>query len=355
MEKCDIEDLREKVSCEAVLQSAGWSVDEKESTRRALKYRRGEGEIVIVIHDGKGWFDPLSDAKGDVFSLVSHLGGYGFSEALDAVSGLVGFVPAVKAWKRPARPKTTQTLPDRWQSRPSPRPGSPAWRYLVDERAIPAFVLRAVILQDLLREGPWGSMWAAHADEAGNVIGWEERGPEWRGFSTGGSKMLFRLGLCDAPRICITEAAIDAISLAAIENLRRDTLYVSTGGGWAPATSSAVGAHAMRTDVQLVAATDRNRQGHAYAERIREISATGTCSFRRIEPRTEDWNADLQAAARAAEGTGTGEGKTEETEMRRQTGAACPSAASREASPGKCRPLTRRTGEAAVGGGDEKA
>lgn len=314
MEKRDIEDLREKVSCEALLQSAGWSIDEKESTRRALKYRRGDGEILIVIHEGKGWFDPLSDAKGDVFSLASHLGGYGFSEALDAVAGLVGFVPTAQVWKRPARRKTTQSFADRWQSRPAPRPGSPAWCYLLDERAIPAFVLQAAIAQNLLREGPRGSMWAAHADEAGRVIGWEERGPEWRGFSTGGSKTLFLLGPSDARRICVTEAAIDAMSLAAIENLRRDTLYVSSGGGWASATSSAITAHAMRTDVQLVAATDRNRQGHIYAERIREMAAAGSSIFQRIEPRTEDWNADLQATARAAEGAGTGERKIEERE-----------------------------------------
>jgi hypothetical protein len=32
-----------------------------------MKYRRGDA-IIIVIHDGKGWFDPLSDGKGDVYS-----------------------------------------------------------------------------------------------------------------------------------------------------------------------------------------------------------------------------------------------------------------------------------------------
>ena len=37
-------------------------IDVAESTRKAVKYRRGEGEIVIVVHDGRGWFDPLSEA-----------------------------------------------------------------------------------------------------------------------------------------------------------------------------------------------------------------------------------------------------------------------------------------------------
>jgi len=52
------------VSCAAVLKKAGFAVDARETTRRAVKHRRGD-EIVIVIHDGNGWFDPLSETKGD--------------------------------------------------------------------------------------------------------------------------------------------------------------------------------------------------------------------------------------------------------------------------------------------------
>ena len=44
--------------------------DRKESTKFSLKYRRGKGEILIVSHAGRGWWDPMSDAKGDVFKLV---------------------------------------------------------------------------------------------------------------------------------------------------------------------------------------------------------------------------------------------------------------------------------------------
>jgi len=312
MEKSDIEILREQVSCAAVLARAGWSIDQKESTRRAVKYRRGDGEIIIVIHDGKGWFDPLSEAKGDVFSLAAHLDGSGFAKALETVAGLIGFEATEPAWTRPARLKSAPALISRWTDRAPPRPGSPSWRYLSDVRAIPAVVLQAAVAQDLLREGPQGSMWAAHTDAAGPVIGWEERGPQWRGFSTGGSKTLFRFGPLDAARVCITEAAIDAMSLAASENLRPDTLYVSAGGGWSPATAAVIGAYAACADRHLVAATDRNRQGQAYADRIRAIAAAGSCRFERIEPHTDDWNEDLQAAVKTAGRTGrrkTGEGK----------------------------------------------
>src|SRR3954451_13522105 len=80
MDKREIEELRNKVGCAALLQKDGWKIDVKESTRRAIKYR-SERNIIIVIHQGRGWFDPLSPAKGDVFSLAEHLGADGFVEA----------------------------------------------------------------------------------------------------------------------------------------------------------------------------------------------------------------------------------------------------------------------------------
>jgi hypothetical protein len=71
------------------LEQAGFATDVKESTRKAVKYRRG-AEIVIVIHGARGWVDPLSDTKGDVFSLAEHLDGITFVEALDQVAELIG-------------------------------------------------------------------------------------------------------------------------------------------------------------------------------------------------------------------------------------------------------------------------
>ena len=67
--------FRQTVNCAAVLErsSGGWKLDASESTKRALKYRRGAGEIIIVNHDGRGWWDATGSAKGDVFNLVQHL------------------------------------------------------------------------------------------------------------------------------------------------------------------------------------------------------------------------------------------------------------------------------------------
>jgi hypothetical protein len=308
MEKNELEELRDRVPCAAVLEKAGFAIDMKESTRRAIKYRRGT-EIVIVIHEGRGWFDPLSDAKGDVFNLVEHLDRVRFVEALDRVASLVGFVPKAPAWQRPDRSSDpVATLPVRWSRRRKPWPGSMTWRYLRSERSLPDAVVRAAIRHDLLREGPRGSMWAAHSDGEGIVTGWEERGPEWRGFSTGGAKVLFRFGSFHALRLCVTEAAIDAMSLAVLERVRPDSLYLSTGGGWSPATDAAIRALAARDGAVLVAATDNNAQGDRYADRLERDAAEIGCAFARVRPGTIDWNADLNARL-AEQGEGMKEGR----------------------------------------------
>ena len=65
----EIEELRDKVHCAVVLEQTPpfWKLDRKESTKLSLKYRRGEGEILIVCHAGRGWWDPTSEDSGDHF------------------------------------------------------------------------------------------------------------------------------------------------------------------------------------------------------------------------------------------------------------------------------------------------
>ena len=67
--------FRTTINCATLLErlAPGWRLDRRGSTRRALKYRRGRGEILIVNHDGRGWWDPQSAAKGDIFDLMQFL------------------------------------------------------------------------------------------------------------------------------------------------------------------------------------------------------------------------------------------------------------------------------------------
>src|ERR1019366_364955 len=93
----DVDELKVGVSCAALLERLPpvWWLDRAESTRHSLKYRRGKGEIGIVNHDGRGWWDPLSDRKGDIFPLAQHLDpGLSFGDARRLLRAFVGIPPA---------------------------------------------------------------------------------------------------------------------------------------------------------------------------------------------------------------------------------------------------------------------
>ena len=216
------ERLKASVSCAALLERLPpvWRLDRAESTRRCLKYRRGPGEIVIVTHGGRGWWDPLSEAKGDVFALVQYLDpSLTFAGACRVLRGYAGITPASSAGlcvPRTAAPDIP--VAPRWARRRPLSHGSASWRYLTGPRGLPEPILVAARITDAVREGPHGSAWFAHRDGAGHLTGIEMRGPGWRGFSAGDGKTLFRLpgGSGRLSRVAVCEAAIDALSLAAM-------------------------------------------------------------------------------------------------------------------------------------------
>jgi hypothetical protein len=213
----DIEWLKASVSCAVLLERLPpvWRLDRAESTRRSLKYRRGEGEILIVNHDGRGWWDPLSEAKGDIFTLVQHLDpGLTFRRGAPRAARLRG--DRAHAFPEALRARRTRAsripVAERWERRQPLSRGSPAWLYLTGQRGLPERILVAARAADAIREGPRGSAWFAHRDGAGLLTGIEMRGPDYRNFSAGGGKTLFRLPGGPGPltRVAVCEAAIDA-------------------------------------------------------------------------------------------------------------------------------------------------
>ena len=309
MQDTEIEWLKAGVSCAALLERLPpvWRLDHAESTRRSLKYRRGSGEILIVNHDGRGWWDPLSERKGDIFTLVRHLDpGLSFGAACLVLRGFVGIAPAFPEAIRARRTRALLIpIAMRWKRRPPLSRGSPAWLYLTGQRGLPERILVAAGMADVLREGPHGSAWFAHRDDAGILTGIEMRGPAWRSFSAGGGKTLFRLpgGQGRPTRVAVCEAAIDALSLAAIERERRDTLYAATAGGMGPATVAALQQllHGLSADPAgiLIAATDADTAGRRHAARLAGLATEAGVPFDRLVPPDglNDWNDTIRALA----------------------------------------------------------
>ena len=298
----EIEELRDKVHCAVVLERTPpyWKLDRKESTKLSLKYRRGKGEILIVSHAGRGWWDPTSDAKGDVFRLVQKLEpGLSFGHVRKRLRELAGLSPSFPSADRAGRRQDPdKSIAARWAERKTVWLNSPAWRYLRRQRGLSAAIIEASAAAGVLREGPVGSAWFAHFDHAGAVAHVDVRGPTYKGSLTGGVKSLFRLSVRGppVPRLVLTEAAIDALSLAAIENLRGDTLCAATGGGMGPGTIAALETllvnMAMLPDTLFCSATDANGPGERFADRHQSLARKFGIPFARLRPPIEggDWN-----------------------------------------------------------------
>ena len=303
----EIGELKAGVSCAALLERLPpvWRLDRSESTRHSLKYRRGPGEILIVNHDGHGWWDPLSDRKGDIFTLVQHLDpGLSFGAARSLLRDFVGIAPTFPAALRVRRTRASHIpVGERWERRRPLSRGSPAWRYLTEQRGLSETILVSARAADAVREGPRGSAWFAHQDAAGSLTGIEMRGINFRKFSAGGGKTLFRLpgGPGPLPRVAVCESAIDALSLAAIEQCRLDTLYAATAGGMGPATVAALQQILLDFTSDpaaiLIAATDADTAGRRHAARLEVLTVEAGVRFETILPpdALNDWNDALRA------------------------------------------------------------
>jgi hypothetical protein len=300
----ELELFRREVSCATLLERwpAGWRLDRRESTRRALKYRRGEGEILIVTHDGRGWWDPCSTAKGDVFNLVQHLKpGLNFCQVRQVLRRFAGVTPQPPAQTREQRGRGgDRAIATRWAERPALAPGSAAWRYLTIDRRLPGEILLAAVAQDVVREGFGGSAWFAHRAH-GVVCHIDSRGPRWKGSLAGGTKTLFLFGRdgSSVHRLVLAEAAIDALSVAALEGTPSGTLYAATSGGMGPGTTAALAEilHLLgaSSTAVLVSATDANTAGDRFAAQQADLArSAGIRSERLRPPEGLDWNDVLQ-------------------------------------------------------------
>jgi hypothetical protein len=184
----EVMELRARTNCAAVLERLPppWRLDARESSRGALKIRRGPGEILIVSHEGRGWWDPQSGAKGDCFHLVQYLDpGLNFGQARKLLREFAGLSPSFPPSPRSTTTRSPQTPAEKWEQRPLPRRGSGAWKYLTRQRHIPSRIVFAAARKGAVRDGPYGSAWFAHRGEDGAVTPCRNPQPRFQGLAQG--------------------------------------------------------------------------------------------------------------------------------------------------------------------------
>ena len=99
---------------------------------------------------------------------------------------------------------------------------------------------------------------------------------------------------------------MDALSLAALERVPDEALYVATGGGMGPGTIRAL--EVVLTQLRaavglLVSATDANEAGDRFATRHAELAREAGVTFERLRPPEGlDWNDVLVRARRPPPG-----------------------------------------------------
>ena len=303
----EIEELRNKVHCAVVLERTPppWKLDRKESTKLSLKYRRGKGEILIVSHGGKGWWDPTSDAKGDVFGLVQRLEpGANFGHVRKRLREFAGLKPSFPIAERAGRRKASdRSVAERWADRKAVWPDSPTWRYLARKRFLPSAIIEAASAAGVLREGPAGSAWFAHFIGAGSVAHVDIRGPTYKGSLTGGAKSLF----CYACKQCASPSAHShrgrdrrSERRRHRESSRRYALRGKRRGhgtGHDRGARSAGRTHSNAPRRSVLQRHGRERAGDRFAERHRSLAEKFSVPFARLRPPIEggDWNDVLRA------------------------------------------------------------
>ena len=306
----ELDELRNAVNCAVVLEKAGFRLDRQATAQRSarnLKFRR-DSEAIIVNHDGKGWWDPKGDGKGDVFKLVQYLDpSKNLGHVRQELRALIGRSPTLEVVERTkgADDRPRRDPAELWNRRAAPGQGTAAWRYLTEIRGLPDHIVAIAGQQGALKEGPHGTAWFGHRDADGQFTGMEMRGPDYKGFSTGGvGKRLFGFradgGEEPVTRLVVTEAAIDALSFAALDRFPKGTLYTSTGGGMSPESEANLKRVMMQVAAQpearLVVAVDNDLQGDRYAGKFAAMAQDVGLWSGRISPKGpgEDWNAVLR-------------------------------------------------------------
>jgi hypothetical protein len=295
-----LEDFKSRINLAEYAAAQGYQLDRGESSRNSAVMRRESDDDKIIVatgRDGHGIYFSVRDDhdNGSIIDFIQSRKGSNLGQIRKELRPWIGAEP-LPVPERIKKPEPSSS--DRQQAlmawsrmQPQPQGGHP---YL-QKRGISSATLTDRRFASVIRIDNRNNAIFPHYDEQG-LSGFEAKNEGFTGFSKGGQKRVWMTSNIEhAPRIVITESAIDALSYAEITG-DQDAAYLSIGGQPSPEqwqTLKTELADATLRDAEIVIGTDADEAGDKLASQIAEIAPSAV----REEPEQgKDWNQHLNDA-----------------------------------------------------------
>lgn len=305
--KEELEEFKCLIDLPAYIESRGYQLDQRASSRRYRVLRHANGDKLIVTRKAGGhWvYSNVRDERdrGTIIDFIANRDHVSLGEIRKILRPFIG------AWaSSPGLLRSDQNFghadgPGLAKVRAAWDRATPLTTGLayLEQRGIPRRVMMHSAFAASIRTDRRGNALFAHHGADG-LCGFEIKNQGFTGFATGGAKALFRSAPHqDTNQLVVFETAIDLLSYAALFGIE-GAIMVSTAGQVSSAQRSLLIAEAQRlpTTCKIILATDNDEGGLRMASSHREIFIAAGIEPARIVSRHppkpgQDWNDALRS------------------------------------------------------------
>lgn len=299
----ELERFKTEIDLRAYAAGLGYVWDRKESWRGSSVLRHPNGDKVIVKLDRDQhyvYFSVRNESdNGSIIDFVQRRKAYNLGQVRQELRPWIGKPAPSPALFPVLQPTTKDRLAVERQYRLMKDVERHA--YLEQERRLPVETLISPRFTGRIKTDARGNAVFGHFDGEG-LCGYEIKNTGYTGFARGGEKGLW-LSQSESTdnRLVLCESAIDALSYATLLPSLH-TQYASLGGQMNPKQPALLKTLFLQlpTDAEVIAATDADADGRAYAQLIATLlreTARHDLRFQRQEPTVgKDWNDVLRTS-----------------------------------------------------------
>lgn len=304
----ELEAFKRSVNLTEYAASCGYELDRKASSQNSVVMVDDAGDKVVIARgrDGHWIYFSVRDEgdSGSIIDFAQHRGAGSLGEVRKLLRPWIGATNAPPPSARPARSSFVEDLQPIERDIAAVRaryedmePASGFHRYLVEERGLPAAILRDARFRDRLRVDARGNAVFPHFNREG-LCGYEMVNAGFKGFAKGGAKGLWASSIRALDReLVIAESAIDALSYAALSG-HAHRRFISLAGQVSPEQLELVAAAAEKLPSGVVTlALDNDPAGGELAARLRQTLSACSKEIREDRPGPDglDWNDVLRS------------------------------------------------------------